>query len=116
MVANFTTALSGHQKRVGEKEAANSDGAGQAAWHGWSLVARWAHGARPDHAGLGSIPDDDTRSQDKQPPRRVPRRAQQRGVPLAGQNPGDVQASAVEKRWWSEESRLVLTINRYYRG
>ena len=43
----------------------------------------------PEAVGPGSSPDGDTRSQDKQPPRRVPNDAQQRGVSLAGQNHRD---------------------------
>lgn len=69
--------------------AANSDG-GE-----WAGAITWLEPhSRVDRSlsrrvsGLGSSPDTDILYPDKQPPRRVPNDAQQRGVFLADQNHG----------------------------
>ena len=44
------------QKMVGAKEAANSDRAGQAARHGWSLIAEWAEVSRGECLAWVRVP------------------------------------------------------------
>ena len=104
------------RKRVWGGSEAAAWRAGQAAWHGWGRPVEWAEVSRGECLAWVRVPMVTPLFSDKTSREGVPNDAQQRGVSLAGQNPGDVQASAVEKRWWSEETGSVLTINRYYRG
>lgn len=68
-------------------------------------------------SGLGSSPDGDTRPHDTTSRKSVPRRAQQRVVTPPDQNHRDDSDRQVGgEEWGSKESRLVLTINRYYRA